>query len=82
MRVSIRSDQVATCSIFGARQICYLDLIFTVSQRLHGRDAYPGTGIVAIYRQICERHQGSITACLALDEGATFIVALPVMQEK
>jgi light-regulated signal transduction histidine kinase (bacteriophytochrome) len=66
-----------------ARRICYLDLIFTVSQRLHGRDAYPGTGIgLAICRQICERHQGSITACSALDGGASFIVALPVKQEK
>ncbi len=59
----------------------YLDRIFTIFQRLHGRLEYEGTGIgLAICRKIVERHGGSITAESKLGEGATFIIALPVKQ--
>jgi light-regulated signal transduction histidine kinase (bacteriophytochrome) len=59
----------------------YLDRIFTVFQRLHGRGQYEGTGIgLAVVRKIVERHGATITARSAIGKGATFLVTLPVQQ--
>lgn len=59
----------------------YLDRIFELFQRLHGRQEYEGTGMgLAICRKIVERHQGSITATSSPGRGATFLVTLPVRQ--
>ncbi len=59
----------------------YLDKVFTIFQRLHGRDEYEGTGIgLAICRKIAERHAGSITARSKPGQGATFIVTLPLFK--
>ena len=59
----------------------YLDRIFTIFQRLHGRQAYEGTGVgLAVCRRITERHSGRITARSTPDQGACFVVTLPVKQ--
>ena len=61
----------------------YLDRIFQVFQRLHGRGTYEGTGIgLAICRKIAERHQGTLTARSQPGEGSVFIASLPVAQER
>ncbi|MBD3181429.1 hypothetical protein GF312_04000, partial [Candidatus Poribacteria bacterium] len=57
----------------------YLDRIFVIFQRLHGRLEYEGTGVgLAVCRKIAERHGGSITAKSESGEGAKFIVSLLV----
>ncbi len=61
----------------------YLDRIFTVFQRLHGRGEYEGTGVgLAICRKIALRHGGDITARSQPGTGAIFIVTLPLQQPK
>jgi len=59
----------------------YLDRIFTIFQRLHGRHEYEGTGIgLAVCRKIIDRHGGFLTARSIPGQGATFLVTLPVNQ--
>ncbi len=61
----------------------YLDRIFQVFQRLHGRAEYEGTGVgLAVCRRIVERHGGTITAHSIQGEGAQFVVTLPIEQIK
>ncbi len=59
----------------------YLDRIFQVFQRLHGRGDYEGTGVgLAICHKIAHLHGGEITAISSPGNGATFVVTLPVCQ--
>lgn len=59
----------------------YLDRIFTIFQRLHGRHEYEGTGIgLAVCRKIVDRHSGLISAKSTLGNGANFSISLPVKQ--
>ena len=59
----------------------YLEKIFTIFQRLHGKGEYEGTGIgLAIVKKIVEKHNGLLTAKSKEGEGTTFILILPVHQ--
>lgn len=59
----------------------YVDRIFTIFQRLHGRHEYEGTGIgLAVCRKIVDRHGGDISATSSLGQGAKFMITLPVNQ--
>ncbi|HEX9958584.1 MAG TPA: PAS domain-containing protein, partial [Fibrella sp.] len=57
----------------------YVDRIFQVFQRLHGRQQYSGTGIgLAICQKVVNNHGGAIVASSQPDQGATFSVYLPI----
>jgi signal transduction histidine kinase len=59
----------------------YLDKIFSLFQRLHGRHQYQGTGIgLAIVKKIVGTHHGQVTAHSKEGKGACFIIILPVRQ--
>ena len=61
----------------------YLEKMFAVFQRLHGRSEYEGTGVgLAVCRRITDRHHGTITAKSQVGQGATFIVTLPMHQAR
>ena len=56
----------------------YVDKIFVIFQRLHSREAYPGTGIgLAIAKRIVDFHEGRIWADTGVKQGAAIRVMLP-----
>jgi light-regulated signal transduction histidine kinase (bacteriophytochrome) len=60
----------------------YADRIFVIFQRLHPKDAYPGTGIgLAMCRKIVEYHGGTIWLRTDVDSGTSFEFTLPVVPE-
>ncbi len=60
----------------------FADKIFTIFQRLHGRNEYEGSGIgLSICRRIVERHGGSIEALSEPGKGTTFAMKLPISQK-
>lgn len=74
LRISIHDNGI------GFNEV-YLDKIFTIFQRLHGRTEYEGTGIgLAIVKKIIDKHNGLLTARSTEGEGATFLLVLPVQQ--
>ncbi len=60
----------------------YLDRIFVIFQRLHGKMDYSGTGIgLAVSKKIITNHDGYITAHSKEGVGSSFYLYLPVLQK-
>jgi light-regulated signal transduction histidine kinase (bacteriophytochrome) len=60
----------------------YAERIFVIFQRLHPKDAYPGTGIgLAMARKIIEYHGGRIWLDTDVPSGTTFRFTLPKVAE-
>jgi signal transduction histidine kinase len=58
----------------------FVDKVFIIFQRLHGRDAYGGTGIgLALCKKIVEHHGGTIWIDTSYTEGTRFRFTLPTL---
>ena len=61
----------------------FSEQIFEIFQRLHDKDAYPGTGIgLAIVKKIVESHNGIITATSQLNKGSVFNIYIPASEKE
>jgi signal transduction histidine kinase len=57
----------------------FAEKVFVIFQRLHGRDAYTGTGIgLALCKKIVELHGGSIGIDTSDNSGTRFWFTLPI----
>lgn len=56
----------------------FVDKVFVIFQRLHGRDAFSGTGIgLALCKKIVEHHGGAIWIDTTYTSGTKFMFTLP-----
>jgi signal transduction histidine kinase len=59
----------------------FVDKVFVIFQRLHGRDAYGGTGIgLALCKKIVEHHGGTIWIDTSYTAGTQFRFTLPILK--
>ena len=57
----------------------FVDKVFVIFQRLHGRDRYTGTGLgLALCKKIVEHHGGNIRIDTSHTDGTRFEFTLPV----
>ncbi len=60
----------------------YLDRLFTMFQRLHTQQEYPGSGLgLSICKRIVERHGGRIWVESESGQGSTFRFTMPLVKE-
>ena len=59
----------------------FVDKVFVIFQRLHGRDQYSGTGLgLALCKKIVEHHGGTIRIDTTYDRGTRFEFTLPLTE--
>ena len=59
----------------------FAERIFNAFERLHSKDQYEGNGLgLSLCRKISKRHNGTITARGEKENGAEFVVTLPLFQ--
>jgi light-regulated signal transduction histidine kinase (bacteriophytochrome) len=61
----------------------FADKVFVIFQRLHGRDAYDGTGLgLALCKKIVEHHGGSIWIDTSYRGGTRFLLTIPAARDE
>jgi signal transduction histidine kinase len=61
----------------------FVDKVFVIFQRLHGRDAYSGTGIgLALCKKIVEYHGGTIWIDTSYTNGTRFRFTMPIAPDQ